>query len=591
MADRDDGSGKMACRVDIDNAITLGWDVSYNYSSNNAEKLSKVKTINLQLLAVDLNNATGIGDCISPLAELRTSRDYADIIVNSHNLGSGKLTSFNLEEGTFVNEGIATLTYEVTEDLENGVCWITGGATASGYYNGLPLSESLFTPKNLENISENFSFNSGNNGGSFTHSIDVQFNKSDNMVTDTSQGEGGSTNTALANIAKAQKIAKDIFESNSQPPFGTHALPQILQNPNLQTYYNENLDYINASCSFEKNYSSPSADGCLSGACATHNLSYSRRECFETVSIQGEIKGTEADGTTTKFQNAENLYNNTEDPALSGRLQAFFSRYKDAAGGALNDIERKCVTSNTFEGTIRYDAEASNDPKQQNQSQVNQSQTISYRTEYRDPQPAKKVVTVSETVSVQGQGTKQQPAGGKTTYPAYNNATTSYNTLLGGAGGRIDALYPAFAANNKKHFKEVSSSSKESPYQGSRSYTVTYSDDPDKKDPSKSIGAIETNINTIAAKTRYAISNPPNNPSIAEAKGQEKPRKTINISMRAGTGAPPGAKSYLDEMLQSGIDILDENAATCYINSINYNYGEDVNNGRSFSLNAEFIDS
>ena len=220
----------MACRVDIDNAITLGWDVSYNYSSNNAEKLSKVKTINLQLLAVDLDNAAGIGDCIAPLGDMRTSRDYADIIVNSHNLGSGKLTSFNLEEGTFVNEGIATLTYEVKEDLENGVCWLTGGATASGYYNGLPLNDPLFTPKNLENISERFSFNSGENGGSFTHSIDVQFNKSENVVTDTSQGEDGSTNTALVNIAKAQKIAKDIFESNSLPPFGTQVLPAIIQN-------------------------------------------------------------------------------------------------------------------------------------------------------------------------------------------------------------------------------------------------------------------------------------------------------------------------------------------------------------------------
>ena len=112
------------------------------------------------------------------------------------------------------------------------------GATASGYYNGLPLNDPLFTPKNLENISERFSFNSGENGGSFTHSIDVQFNKSENVVTDTSQGEGGSTNTALVNIAKAQKIAKDIFESNSQPPFGTQVLPAIIQNSNLQTYYN-----------------------------------------------------------------------------------------------------------------------------------------------------------------------------------------------------------------------------------------------------------------------------------------------------------------------------------------------------------------
>ena len=169
----------MACRVSIDNATTLGWDVSYEYTSNQAEKLKRVKTVKVELVAFDLDNLSGVGDCVSPLEALRTSREVQDVIVHSHDFGSGKLTSFDMSEGTFVNEGLASLSFEIEESLGDGaICWLTGGG--GEYYNGLPLTDPLLQPENLENLSEGFNFSSGAGGdASFSHSIDIKFNNKD----------------------------------------------------------------------------------------------------------------------------------------------------------------------------------------------------------------------------------------------------------------------------------------------------------------------------------------------------------------------------------------------------------------------------
>ena len=598
----------MACIVSLDNATTLGWDVSWEYTDNNSEKLKKITTISVELLAVDLDNATAVGDCVTPLTDLRNDRSYPEIIINSYSFGSGQLKSFDLSEGTFVNEGVASLSFEVVGDpAENGgVCWLRG--EGGEYYDGLPLDDPLFKPKNLENLSETFSFSSGKDGGgSFSHSIDIQFNSTDGVVAD------DSIDTATANIATAQALALKIFEANPQPPFGIKALPDILQAPNLSTYYSENLDYVNGGCSFEKTYDAPEQE-CQGGACSTHSLSYSRSDCVDSVSINGEVKGI-WDAPKSKMDYAQSgwqgYFPGASAPSPSegveseirSRLSAMFDRFKDGDAAALNTVDGEialvnlCTTFDTFEGVISYNADANNDPKQEGDCEIGQSQTLTYNKQ--DGPPVKEVITVSENVTVQGKGKMRSVSDDGTTYPAYEKAEECYNTLWDGADARLQDLYPEGSwltpngeslAKSKGNFKKTSSSVKSSNYQGSKSYTVTYSDDKTLQDEEGCIKESTLNITHAGAKQRYAISTVPQHEPIVEGLGYDKPKRTLAINMKGGTGDCGGGKSAFEFMLESGKSILEENKEDCcYINSINYNYAENKD-GRTFSLNAEFTD-
>ena len=567
----------MACIITLDNATQLGWDVSYEYTDNDSEKLKKIKNVQVEVLAVDLNNTTGVGDCVAPIELLRNKRNWSEIVIHSHNFGSGKLQSFDMSQGTFVNEATANLSYTIEENIEGGgPCWITGAG--GPYYNGLPLTDPLLSPENLENLSEDFNFSSGDNGSaSFSHSLSVQFNNLQDIATDTSE------DYAKTNVLKAQKLAKEIFHANPQPPFGISVLDDILQQNDLVTYYSENLDYINASCSFEKSYDLNSQD-CTANACSSYDVAYNRTQCVESVSINGSVEGrvgNKIDGATADWEG-------TEEGLIPTRLTDVFNRFRVEGGASLNTdkagdliLNNVCTTVNEFEGTIGYSAEANNDPKATGNCTLTRSQTVSYTKQENPPAPPKEVITVSENGNVQGKGKKRHFTGTKTTNPAYNNAQTCYTSLKEGAETRCKDLYPG---TDSSTLKRVGQSYKKSPYQGTLSYSVKYSDDPELNDD-ECIKKTTINVSDTKLMKRTAISNPPNHASIVQEFGNEKPKRSISVTMAGGTGECAG----LDKFLESGKAILDDRKATCYINSINYNYSENKD-GKNFSLNAEFVD-
>ena len=601
----------MACTISLDNATTLGWDVSFEYTDNQAAKLKQITSVNVSLLATDLDNLEGVGECVAPLTDLREDRSYPEIILKSHSFGSGQLKSFNLAEGDFTNVGVATLSFEVIEDIEGegGVCWLKGEGNESGYYDGLPLDDPLFEPKNLDNLSESFSFSSGQNGGgSFSHSIDVKFNSTDQVVSDISISD------AQANINRAQALAKDIFNSNDQPPFGISVLPGILTGSNLSVYYSEQLDYVNSSCSFEKTYDAPSQN-CRDGACPTYNLSYNRSDCSESVSIDGDIAGTKNTPDSvppkTKIDYAAAVWSGDggEKSKIDGRLSGMFERFREGGGANLNTGEdgglaltTLCTTIDSFEGKISYNAEATNDPAKEGDAEVTQTQTVNYSK--ADGPPVKEIITVAESVSINGKGKKRTVNNkGTTEYPAYEKATEKYTDLWDGAESRIKALYPegSWAKDgdellDSSDLNKSATSQKSNPSAGTKGYTITYSDDPRFSDSDTCITEQTVNITDHAAKQRFATSTLPQYGSIVEPMGYEKPKRNISIVLK-GTGDcseptgsfTPSFPKGVAFLLESGKAVLDAHAATCYIKSLNYNYTENAQ-GKNLSMSAEMID-
>ena len=70
-----------------------------------------------------------------------------------------------------------------------------------------------------------------------------------------------------------------------------------------------------------------------------------------------------------------------------------------------------------------------------------QTQSVNYSK--NDGPPVSEIITVSESVSINGKGKKRTTdENGITTYPAYEKATGCYDTLWGGAEDRIKNLYP-----------------------------------------------------------------------------------------------------------------------------------------------------
>ena len=145
------------------------------------------------------------------------------------------------------------------------------------------------------------------------------------------------------------------------------------------------------------------------------------------------------------------------------------------------------------------------------------------------------VTSITQTAQVEGCG---ENITSDNKYPRFVNAGVEYAPLFAAAGAEIVALYDG---DRPSDFKQTTVSQTESPYKGSRSYSMTYSDSPSL---SADAGFINKDAAGCYSWDTDEIDTPASPRTIdvdsilgmqIEEKGTKRAEKTISIKMNEGT--------------------------------------------------------
>ena len=320
------------------------------------------QNITVEVAKIDSVNSEGVGDCATAADALRKTKNWTSLTINDISFGRAKLIDFNLEEGIWVTHTKATLSFEVygEGDLRQ---------LAGDYYVGL--NNLKAKGKDLDDFSEEFSFERGPDSTSYTYTINLTFSAATQLSTSDGCLSGG--------VAEAYACAEEIIRggAGSRPSFA-------LIDSEVKDLYSdygkgkkrllrESVDSINNTASFTEEFKAYNIDATYSSV-IRQNIALGEDG---VVSLQenGQLLGLDTianDEIERELPGVDGEIDEAIKPG--GRLTEVFNQYRlmwdcpdmhdlitDAAGDLL--VIKKGRVFNTFKGESSYDISCTNDPK------------------------------------------------------------------------------------------------------------------------------------------------------------------------------------------------------------------------------------
>ena len=272
-----------------------------------------------------------------------------EIIINGKNFGTGRITS--LTNPSDFNPAVATK-YNLSFEIYN---------SGLNDLSGLSISNQIIDPHLIEDFSENFDFNIGNDGfRNSSHDISVKYR-------DLSAGQID-PNSSSGVILKSKRLASGIFDLALDFNF-LNTIFNDLKIVSPKKYYKENYDLINHKCSFNKTFKLVKDTGVALVDHTYQNSFILGAEGIIQTSEQGKIQGF---GQTqeTAYLNASGKLNTIIGDSAH-RCTGIFFDYKNSNSLDLDLYENLNTGAfisltknhNPYEGFIEYNITYTNDKK------------------------------------------------------------------------------------------------------------------------------------------------------------------------------------------------------------------------------------
>jgi hypothetical protein len=330
--------------ISLENPTILGITNNYSFSQGGIA-LRQVQNISIEGILLSLNTVTGVAGIWNQIKIYNSSgfNGLIDITINGVNYTSGKITSFDFNQGE--NQDVRTKPTKIDFEVYSEF----GSSADKDYLDTYAL-------QNVESISDSFGLTlAEGNKKEYTHSFNLQY--------------FNTTGSALLNASRT--IAAGVLATNK---YALSMLGSGYTN-SYKKYYNETFDVYKGSYSLNEtlNYLNN-----ISGN-ATISTGYSVQlgnGGIITVKEDAEIQGLVDD----KYTNALGLFN-TSYPNAFNRCQSYLTDFSSELTPALTTLQNvatsRTVTRDQFLGKINYSIEFTNQSRLQ--STIIKDNSIDFR--------------------------------------------------------------------------------------------------------------------------------------------------------------------------------------------------------------------
>ena len=518
--------------LNFQNAKVLGVSQTSNFIGGDVFRLSTTQTIEIEGFfkvpnsnwgTVTQEDGTGVGNPPSnfdniqaEIVQMKSSflsdEGFSTIILNGVEIGQGKIISLDFpSSGDITEDSITFGKYVASIEVYTAASSVNAGYTNTNVdlYDSSTVSKINSYAVNIEDFSESFDFDiSEDDSYNYSHEISLNLRK----VSD----------TEFDSKTIAQEIAVAILELsntlNAKLGYIDNRYKEYLRKIEGTANYSENYDELQHEYTFSKNLSilSRYTETEFYSAKITHAIAVSNVGIIN-VTESGEIKGMKVDDG--KYINAKTAMN-TEIGYSSERCNTIYEKYKldSGATGILfdqkygeeqsgrepeslsaeshaNTLKRAIKTSkrfNSFDGTVSYDVEYTDDPK------IGTSFSHQYTLELA--KDSSNITTITQRGTIIPYEDKRpdftrtsngNPILGANSF--YKEATKLEDAPASGdllhSNGEINALYQEVEANKLLYKYQMTNSSVTFPKFGvTISYSRTFSDDTAILDPSVNNG-------------------------------------------------------------------------------------------------------
>lgn len=595
-------------KTTLTNVTTLGVSVAVDSLTDSSEaylkcaggyyKGSLVSGFNKETSTISIDGVVGEG-LLKDVIELAEEEGKTSLTIKTMggaevDFGEGKITNFGVQPGTLLGPNTYSLNFETSSTKLDE----TDSSTEF----------MVLDPANYKSIEEDYSYDHDveENIWTLSHNLSVVPNNHKDYVTTKGFGGGGGTNAdgkvGLSSAQIAQNYIQEGMEGEN-PPFPLdgplEGILEVACSPN--TFNQKDCEYV-------KNYSYSSQVDLICGGVrssktvslrtsgsegyeATHSLSFDRsNDGSVTLSIDGTITAVTEDrddngGIVKSFNEyAEEGYVAERD-LVDSRLEFLLTELEVDDSSDFNMVsETKTVSNPQTAGEISYSVSKSNA-----ESEGNVSKNTSVERSYDSPCPGTKVlvtsITQQATVSAAGCGLTPD---GENPKAAANEE--KFTELMGAAKGEIEALYEG---DRPDDFKLKNTSTSNSPYRGSRSYTIEYSDslsqDNDQGYENESDDhcySWKTKVGSTPEWGRQIETDTVLGP-VVETKGVNRGKKTLTINMREGTGS---CSDLVQTYLEKSKEVINDNTTegSCFLEDVSWNIQKSIQEPAEFTIDATF---
>lgn len=610
-------SSRAPSKLHFNNVVSMGISYSWDSDTNNVaactglnhgsnDFVKRSKSISLEVANLDLNNAGG-----STIAKMASNQDkYVStnktrVYANGLYAGEGKLVDYSINEGSLSNESITNLTYELSNEIEG----------IDQKEDPVQRDESITVSRNLQSKSY-----------TIEHSYSVTFGDDDNLISDHPlYKDNPSYSSVDGRLALGEQEANlAIYENPINYNEYIDLSPYVsekgwdlerLENgcSGVSSNSSETKNYINGDYSLSKTTNLQYTGEDLKDELDLYEVNYtmswsqeergSANELCSVVTMNGTIRGIAKNcgPEANASMYAESGYNKfINEGEAKDRVSGFFVYIKDNISGVptgeLNDAifdlkKQECNPSVDRDGTqnngeIEFSFNMHNCPNYDVGTSSNQSNTSSVDVSYSDCDNVRvSVTTSSRATSVQaGECFLAIDESGK--YPKYESISgkIDFQALKDDASGAYTGQYDERLALASEEFSY-------SPYQGSESYTVTWSDaskDGNCVPVSKGCGVPNVKSKVSPAKPVYKDIQTAKTCGEYEIASWTPSKKTVNISLDYPKTCPA---TTLHDLVGTLLSELNANAPQCAIESMSWSASMDKDGNYSLSAQMAGIEN
>lgn len=561
-----------------------------NHGENNFVKRSK--SLDLEVLNLDLNNAGG--SAIANIANVQNKyvdTDSVRIYANDMFAGKGRLSDFSINEGSLSNESITNLTYEVSteeknyDQEENPVSRdeeITVSRDIKGKTYSIEHSYSINFGSDFDFVSNHPLYKNNPSYASVEGRLALGENEANSALYQNPVDYGeyiDLSNYATEkgwDLAKMEAGCSGVFSSSSYTKDyinGNYSLTKTIElrytGEDLED--NKKLYEIEYSMSWSEetrnNSTNPCAvvnmDGTIRGI-AKNCSSGSNASIYAESGYNVFVSGGQAKQKAVEFFNY--IKGNIDSVPTGDIHDTMFNLKKEECNPS---VEREGTKNN---GEIKFSFEMNNCPNYDITNSSNVSNSTSSKVSYNECN-GKKIKITENTASIQvtaGNCFLNIDENGN--YQKYDSIKDSINE--GDAKSKVDISN--YIGEYRQRYKIRSETVSDSPYQGSKSYSVTYSDAPDDDECGGGVGgcdAFNTKIKDKEKKTRYLDSNAVCD--LQYAKGANPPTRSVSTSINyPKTGCDPLTMKDLADKIEK--ELL-ANKPDCAVQSASWSVNKDGN--------------
>ena len=617
------GQGNTPSTLYYNNIISMGVSYSWENKSDSDggavfctglnqgknDFVKKTKTVTLDALNIDLNNAGG-----STIAKMGANQDKyvvtdkVSVYANGMYVGKGKLTDYSINEGSMTNDSITNLTYDLSNEDSDSI---------EDIEDPVQRTESITVSRDLNSKSYKIE-----------HSYGVSFGDDFDLITEyplyKNNPSYGSVDGRLALGEQEANLAiyDNPIDYGEYIDLSAYATQEgwsfnVLENgcSGVFSSSSETKDFINGDYSLSKTTELRYTGEDISTGQDFYEITYTMdwsedtrnnsEEPCAVVKMQGKIRGI-AKNCSQEFNASVFAKSGYDDFVVGGKakekVSGFFNYIQENINGVptgeLNDTmfdlkKDECNPSvdrgeAKNDGEIDFSFEMHNCPNYdiENGSSVTNSFDHSKNISECNGAPIN-VTTYSSDISVQ--------AGECFLAIDENGNFPKFESI-----GNIDINKAKDQASDypsdgkfQARWKIKSESFTESPYKGSKGYSVSFSDSPssDECGP-RNLGCdkFNTKIKETPSRPRYIDTETPIG-IVSEIQGKTLKRKSVSTAyIHPKTGCDPEVLSIKGMMNDKILGELQDNKPSCIIDSLNWSYSAQFGSQAKGSANMEGID-